>query len=107
MVDRPHDILRQSFLKLRAQADEEGLAYTQDMLLTIAITAKNCLTTVGRYSPMNAVLGYQPGILPDLDRGDALQDDSTNNGVSRHAHRLHEIAIQNMVEVTARERAQR
>ena len=57
---------------------------------------------------MNAVLGYQPGILPDIDQGGAWQDDDTiNDGMSRHAHRLRELAIQRIVEVTARERAQR
>ena len=54
---------------------------------------------------MQAALGYQPGILPDLDQRDALYD--SPDGFTRHAHRLREIAVQSMVETTARERAQR
>ena len=106
MVEKHHDILRQMYLRVRAQADEEGLNYTAQQLLTITVTAKNSLTTIGGFSPLQAVLGYQPGILPDLDRTDALQDDS-EGGVTRHMYRLREIAVQSMVETTAKERAQR
>ena len=33
------------------------------------------MTTIGRCPPNNAALGHQPGILPDIGRGDAVCDD--------------------------------
>eukprot|EP00975_Prorocentrum_lima_P036501 7677483-Prorocentrum_lima.AAC.1 len=65
MVERHHAILRHAFLKMRASAQEEGLNFDAQQLLTEAVTGKNCLTTVGHYTPMQATLGYQPALLPD------------------------------------------
>eukprot|EP00975_Prorocentrum_lima_P009603 2046644-Prorocentrum_lima.AAC.1 len=64
----------------------------------MAVTAKNKLTTVGQYSPMQATLGYQPGLLPDIDHGDAHCDDEMFDAISRRTHRLREIALQGMIE---------
>eukprot|EP00975_Prorocentrum_lima_P021369 4503646-Prorocentrum_lima.AAC.1 len=60
---------------MRAFAEAEGLNFDAQQLLTEAATAKNCLTTVGHYTPMQATLGYQPALLPDVGRGDAHCDD--------------------------------
>eukprot|EP00975_Prorocentrum_lima_P057230 12005113-Prorocentrum_lima.AAC.1 len=51
MVERHHAILRQAVLKTRAFAHEEGLTFDAQLFLTGAVTAKNCLTTVGHYTP--------------------------------------------------------
>eukprot|EP00975_Prorocentrum_lima_P071232 12936531-Prorocentrum_lima.AAC.1 len=57
---------------------------------------------------MQATLGYQPSILPHIDRRDALSDDSRiNDGVSRHSQRLRELAVQQLAQTTARERTER
>eukprot|EP00975_Prorocentrum_lima_P051518 10789373-Prorocentrum_lima.AAC.1 len=68
MVERHHAILRQAFLKIREQVAEEGLTLDGQQLLTLAVLAKNTFTTVGQYSRMQATLGYQPGLLPDIDK---------------------------------------
>eukprot|EP00975_Prorocentrum_lima_P059642 12506635-Prorocentrum_lima.AAC.1 len=59
----------------------------------MAVTAKNALTTVGQHSPMQATLGCQPGLLPDIDCGGAHCDDEMFDGLSRRTHRLREIAL--------------
>eukprot|EP00975_Prorocentrum_lima_P035071 7371022-Prorocentrum_lima.AAC.1 len=64
MVERPHATLRHAFLKARASAEAEGLSFYPQQLLTPAVVAKNCLTNVGGYTPIQAALGYQPALLP-------------------------------------------
>eukprot|EP00975_Prorocentrum_lima_P002414 529929-Prorocentrum_lima.AAC.1 len=56
---------------------------------------------------MQATLGYQPGPLPDIDKGDAHCDDEMFDGVARYTHFLREITLQGMIEVTAQQRMQR
>eukprot|EP00975_Prorocentrum_lima_P071048 12935522-Prorocentrum_lima.AAC.1 len=58
MVERHHAILRQAFRRIRAQVEDKGLPLDGQQLLTLAVLAKNTLTTVGQYSPMQATLGY-------------------------------------------------
>eukprot|EP00975_Prorocentrum_lima_P045990 9618879-Prorocentrum_lima.AAC.1 len=65
MVERHHAIFRQAFLKARAASEEEGRNFDPQQLLTETGIAKDCLTTVGQYTPMQATLGYQPALLPD------------------------------------------
>eukprot|EP00975_Prorocentrum_lima_P030599 6419238-Prorocentrum_lima.AAC.1 len=72
---------------MRAATEEEVLNSDAQQLLTEAVTAKNCLTTVGHYCPMHATLGYQPALLRDAGRGEAHCDDSLDDGVSRNGHR--------------------
>eukprot|EP00975_Prorocentrum_lima_P017503 3698778-Prorocentrum_lima.AAC.1 len=60
MVESHHAILRSAYLKCKAQAASEGLDVEPHQLLTQALVAKNCLTNVGGFSPIQATLGYQP-----------------------------------------------
>eukprot|EP00975_Prorocentrum_lima_P050369 10547187-Prorocentrum_lima.AAC.1 len=62
---------------MRAATKEEGLNFDAQLLLTEAVTAKNCLTT------------------------------HFDDGASRYGHRLRAIAVKSMVASTAAERAQR
>eukprot|EP00975_Prorocentrum_lima_P061785 12881928-Prorocentrum_lima.AAC.1 len=64
---------------MRAAAQEEGLICDAQGLLTEAVTAKNCLTTVGHYTPMQATLGYRPALLPDAGCGEAHWDDTQDD----------------------------
>ena len=98
------------YLRLKSQADEEGLKVTNNMLLTAALTAKNALTNVGGVSPMQAALGHQPAILPDSTQMAAIQDDNnalTGSGIARHSQRIRELAVEAMVNVSAKERLER
>ena len=56
MVERHHDLLRQAYSKIRYQANEEGIPFDDDDILALAVMAKNCMITVGQYSPQNAVV---------------------------------------------------
>eukprot|EP00975_Prorocentrum_lima_P062901 12888218-Prorocentrum_lima.AAC.1 len=74
MADRHHAVLSHTFLKARASPEAEGLNFDPQQLLTKAVVANNCLTTLGQHAPIQATLGYQPALLPDLGRGDAHCD---------------------------------
>eukprot|EP00971_Amphidinium_carterae_P150402 2981991-Amphidinium_carterae.2 len=66
--------------------------------------AGNALITVNGSSPYVAVLGRQPALLPDI------ANDAGDGDVSEHStavHRLREVALQSMIEHTARERIRR
>eukprot|EP00975_Prorocentrum_lima_P038309 8053664-Prorocentrum_lima.AAC.1 len=65
---------------MRASSEAEGLNFDAQQLLTEALTAKNCLTTIGQYTPIQATLGYQPALLPTDGRGEAHCDDSLDDG---------------------------
>jgi hypothetical protein len=109
MLEKHHDYLRQLYLRVKAQCAEEGINITSDLLLGICIVAKNSLFTVGNSTPMQAVFGRQPAILPNLEQGDALLDDSGvgPEGISRNSIRVREIACEEMLQVTSKERAER
>eukprot|EP00975_Prorocentrum_lima_P019184 4034978-Prorocentrum_lima.AAC.1 len=64
---------------MRPSSEAEGLNVDAQQLLTEAVTAKNCLTTVGQYTPFQATLGYQPALLPDAGLGEAHCDDSLDD----------------------------
>ena len=106
MAEKHQDLLRQTFLRTWSQAQREGLPITNDHCLTVSLTAKNSLFTVGDMSPMQAVFGRQPAVLPNLDAPATTLDD-THTGpelLSRGRHRMKEIANQSMIEATARKR---
>ena len=76
MVERHHDLLRQLSPHIHQQAKEEGNPYDNDDVLSLAVMAKNCMTTIGQHSPQTAVFGTQPGILPDQDREQSHLEDA-------------------------------
>jgi hypothetical protein len=109
MLEKHHDYLRQLYLRVKAQCAEEGINVTKELHLGIRIVAKNLLFTVGKSTPMQAVFGRQLAILPNLEQGDALLDDTGvgPDGISRHSIRIREIACEEMLQVTSKERAER
>ena len=106
MVERHHSILRSCYLRLAAQAKEEGIEAPENHLLTLAVTAKNALFSIGGVSPTQALFGRQPAVLPDIERVLSTLDDTNAgpDGLSRGRHRLQEMAAQTMIEHTARNR---
>ena len=73
----------------------------------MAVLAKNVITTVGRYSPQQAVFGIQPGILPDGTTAPSNLEDADEGIFARQSHRLREIALAGMITVSARDRIER
>jgi hypothetical protein len=92
IVERHHTILRETYLKIKQQADEEGVSYTMERVLTMAVVAKNALTNIGGYMPQQAVFGTQSALLSDMSQGDAAMEDE------RSTHRLREIALQSLLQ---------
>ena len=78
---------------------------TFQSILVEATFCGNALLTVNTSTPYNAVYGRVPHILPSVDQ---LVHRGEGNlpapGLIRHTQRLREIAVQAMVEGTARER---
>ena len=77
--------------------------------LAEAVFCGNALITVNNMSPYNAVYGRVPHILPNINQpneDDAPRDSEAvpNPGLIRHSARLREIAVQAMIEGTARAR---
>ena len=81
--------------------------YDDEDILTQAVIAKHLLTTVGRYSPQQAVFGIQPGILPDSTTVPSNLEDADEGLFARQNHRLREIALTEMITVSARNRVER
>ena len=69
--------------------------------------AKHVMTTVGRYSPQQAVFGIQPGILPDSATVSSNLEDADECIFAIQHHRLREIAVSEMITVSARDRIER
>ena len=104
IVDRRTQVLRDTMHKVQSQLSEEGVQVPISRILAEAVYATNALTSVNGYSPFTAVLGRVPPMLPDVM---AVADDTTGAPSSAHTHRLREIAIQAIVEGTARDRMKR
>ena len=104
ICDRRTQVLRDILHKIATQLSEEGLVVSLQRVLAEAVFALNALTSVNGCSPYTAVLGRIPPILPESL---AVPDDSVSDPTTAHVHRLREIAIQAIVEGTARERMKR
>ena len=73
--------------------------------MTEATFCGNALLSINNVTPYNAVYGRVPTLLPDINS--SLPDGEGLDTASRDSNRLREIAVQAMVEGTARARIQR
>ena len=103
MVERHHRVLRETYMKIKYQCEQEGTPATQKQMLNEAIIAKNTMTTIHGYTPNQAVFGTTSSLMPDLSRGDASIGDNDD----RAQQRLREIAIHAIVQATTEERLRR
>ena len=74
------------------------------------VFTKNLLTSIGGVSPYQAVYGRMPPIMAEFEpSSDLAMDDSDGGtpGISRHHHRLREVAVQTIVDLTAKQRVER
>ena len=95
-IERRGAMLRDQWHRSRSQLQQEGVAVSNDQLLTECILAGNCLIAVGGSTPYNALFGRQPGVLP------ALPEPAGND-----TQRIREVATQQMIEGTASAKTQR
>ena len=110
IVERHHDMLRQLLHRVEKQVEEEGLNIPLGMVISECFLAKNLLTSIGGVSPYQALYGRVPPILSEFEpQSDTQLDDSGPGvpGVSRGHHRLRELAVQTIVELTAKQRLDR
>ena len=108
MVERHHSLIRDTFHKIKSQAQSEGLTLSDEDILAETVYAKNAMIVVHGQSPYQAVLGKVPNVLREFEVPScSMAADHTGGNLSRHATRLRELSIQHMVEGTARERIKR
>ena len=110
IVERRGALLRDVIHRIDAQLKIEGLLDIPfEYRLAEAVFAGNALVTVNNTTPYNAVYGRVPSLLPNMNQtngnGELTDPESMPlPGVLRNSHRLREIAIQQMIEGTARAR---
>ncbi|CAK0813698.1 unnamed protein product, partial [Prorocentrum cordatum] len=110
LVERHHDLVRKIIHRVQAQLAEEGIAMPLEIVIMECALIKSLLITVAGYSPYQAVHGRLPPLLAEFEPvSDCQIDDQSAGipGISRHHHRLREVAIQAMVEMTAKDRLRR
>ena len=106
-IERRGALLRDVLHKIDSQLQAEGLTgipFAQR--LSEATFAGNALVSVNGSTPYNALYGRVPHLLPDLQAHIGNPDTDRPDAV-RGSHRLREIAVQQMVEGTARARVGR
>ena len=101
LVERHHELTRHQLRVLDDQATADGLKCGFDSILSEAVLSKNCLLSIGNRSPYEALYGRTPPLLGVLEASpSAVEDDRTEA-------RLRELAVQSMVDATAKARMQR
>ena len=98
-----------SIIELMLYSIEGLLDIPFEYRLAEAVFAGNALVTVNNTTPYNAVYGRVPSLLPNMNQTNGNGELSGPEsmplpGVLRNSHRLREIAIQQMIEGTARAR---
>ena len=110
IVERRGALFRDVTHRIDAQLEIEGLLDIPfEYRMAEAVFAGNALVTVNNTTPYNAAYGRVPRLLPNMNQtsGNGELSDPESMplpGVLRNAHRLREIAIQQMIEGTARAR---
>ncbi|CAK0852886.1 unnamed protein product, partial [Prorocentrum cordatum] len=110
LVERHHDLVRKIIHRVQAQLAEEGIVMPLEIVIMECALIKNLLITVAGYSPYQAVYGRLPPLLAEFEPvSDCQIDDQSAGipGISRRHHRLREVAMQAMVEMTAKDRLRR
>ena len=110
IVERRGALFRDVIHRIDAQLKIEGLLDIPfENRLAEAVFAGSALVAVNNTTPYNAVYGRVPSLLPNMNQTNGngeLSDPESMPlpGVLRNSHRLREIAIQQVIEGTARAR---
>eukprot|EP00971_Amphidinium_carterae_P338356 6475627-Amphidinium_carterae.1 len=100
IVERHHEILRQSLHKTELQMQQEHRELEFNQVLALVIAAKNNLTMIAGVTPHQAVFGRPGHLLPNTEEASASADLSSVN-------RAREIAAASIVEEHAKQRMTR
>ena len=96
--------------RVEDECERQGLGISRKHLLAECVFAKNALLSVGGQAPYTAVFGRTPAVMAEFEPASETQlvdDEGGIPGLSRGHHRLREIAIQTMVDLTVRQRLDR
>jgi len=110
IVERHHELLRKLVQRVKAQLREEGITMPIEIVVAECFIIKNLLLSVGGGSPYVALYGRVPPLLAEFEPASECQLDDTSAGIpgiSRSHHRLREVTVTSMVELTAKQRIQR
>eukprot|EP00971_Amphidinium_carterae_P188088 3733277-Amphidinium_carterae.4 len=100
IVERHHEILRQSLHKTELQMQHEHRELEFSHVLALVIAAKNNLTVITGVTPHQAVFGRPGHLLPNTEEPTVSSDLSTVN-------RIREVAAASIVEEHAKQRMTR
>ena len=108
-IERRGALLRDVLHRIDMEMGHGGLTNVPfKYRLSEAAFAGNALVSVNQSTPYNAVYGRVPKMLSDIeqvpDSGTRDSESLPYPGLLRHSHRLREIALQQMIEGTARAR---
>ena len=67
VVERHHELLRQTAHRLREQLVREGVPFTNEMIVDEACFANNAMLSIGKTTPYKAVVGQAPNLLQDFE----------------------------------------
>ena len=106
MIERHNKILRDVLHRISGQLEEDQVEVPDEVIVAEAMMVKNCTISVHGHTPQVALLGRQPALLQTLEpESTALAEDGSGiAGISKHIHRLREVAVASMVAGTARNR---
>ena len=110
MVERHHELSRQTSYRVEDQVKDEGIEVPSDVSVAETMFAKNALLTIGRETPYRAVMGRDHIILQDFEPISETQLDDMSAGIpgtSRHHMRVRDISVQSIVQQTAIQRLER
>ncbi|CAK0892089.1 unnamed protein product, partial [Prorocentrum cordatum] len=82
----------------------QGIRVSKEELLDESLLAMNTLLSVHGATPYAALYGRVPIILLELGGGGSEFDDESGGAVSRHVHRVRELALANIAQGNAQER---
>jgi len=106
VAERRGALLRDCIHRIDAQLEAEGISYIPfKQRLNEGAFSLNALLSINGSTPFNAVYGRSPKILPDINCPDATHEhDVPMPGLIRHTNRLREIAVQSIIDGTAKAR---
>ena len=110
LVERHHELLRQLVHRVQVQLREERIKMPFEIIAAECFLVKNLLISVGGSSPYQAVFGRVPPLLAEFEPASECQVDDASAGIpgiSRSHHRLRELTLQSMVDLTAKKRMER
>ena len=83
MVERHHELLRRTILKIEDQCTAEGLTVPFPVIVAEAVLAKNTLVKVAGHTPYRALYGREPPGLADFEPASETQlDDASGVGLA-------------------------